>query len=316
MNRQPPTPFRFRLSSRRTFLPPRRPSFEAESLVVLGDSVRDDIEAMSLMLTAIGLEHHVDDRTGQVLVAKGNAERARVHWQAYRQESASWPAPPPARMAHRPGTPPTMGLMALLTLFFFHTGPWRASSPWFERGAINAEAILDQGQWWRLVTALTLHADLVHLAGNCLIGGLVIHLLCKVFGYGTGWLLLVLAGTAGNLLNIVLRQGEHFSVGLSTSVFAAIGMLTGLQLSRFRARSLRECLLPLGAGAGLLAFLGSEGARTDLGAHFFGFVVGIGLGALAGFLGTTEKTTSPAQQGLLLALALAMVVGSWLIALR
>ena len=120
----------------------------------------------------------------------------------------------------------------------------------------------------------------MHLAGNCLIGGLVIHLLCKVLGYGSGWLLLLLAGAGGNLLNVALRQGPHFSVGLSTSVFAAIGILTGLQIVRFRTRSLRECLLPLGAGAGLLAFLGSEGVRTDLGAHLFGFLVGIGCGAV------------------------------------
>ena len=315
MNRHPSRSNRFRLSSRRIFLPSLRPSLAQDDLVVLGDAVTDDLEAMCLLLTAIGLEHHHDDRSGQILVAREDAERARQHWQSYRQENTAWPPPPPARLAPRSGAPPTVSMMALLVLFFFHTGPWQAASPWFERGAVNAKAILEQGEWWRLITALTLHADLVHLAGNSLIGGLVIHLLCKALGFGSGWLLLVLAGAGGNLLNVVLRQGEHLSVGLSTSVFAAIGLLTGVQIIRFRTRSLRECLLPLGAGAGLLAFLGSEGVRTDLGAHFFGFVVGIGLGALVGLAGTAEKATTPAHQGLLLVLALAVVLGAWLIAL-
>ncbi len=308
---------RFRLSSHRTFFfPGRSAANDWPELALLGDASSDDLEAMGLVLDAVGIEYSYDDRSGALLVAAADVERARRHWQDYCQENLAWPAPPPARPATQPGTPPTLGMMALLTIFFFHTGPWRNGSRWFEQGAVNADAILEQGQWWRLITALTLHADLVHLAGNCLIGGLVTHLLCKVLGYGSGWLLLLLAGAGGNLLNVILRQGDHFSVGLSTSVFAAIGILTGLQIVRFRTRSIRECLLPLGAGAGLLAFLGSEGVRTDLGAHLFGFLVGIGLGAIACLAGMAEKTVRPARQLFLLALTLATVLICWLIALH
>ena len=309
-------PPRLRLSSRRTFFPVRSAANNWPEMEPLGNTVSDDLEAMALVLDAVDIEYSYDDRIGTLLVATADAERARRHWQDYCEENFAWPTPPPDRPATQPGTPPTLGMMALLTIFFFHTGPWRNGSSWFDRGAVNAEAILDQGQWWRLITALTLHADLVHLAGNCLIGGLVIHLLCKVLGYGSGWLLLLLAGAGGNLLNVVLRQGPHFSVGLSTSVFAAIGILTGLQIVRFRTRSLRECLLPLGAGAGLLAFLGSEGVRTDLGAHLFGFLVGIGLGAIVSLAGMAEKTVRPARQLLLLALTLTTVLLCWLVALR
>lgn len=309
-------PPRFRLSSRRTFFPGRSAAGDWPELAMLGEASSDDLDAMGLVLDAVGIQHYYDDHSGELLVAAADVELARQHWQDYRQENLAWPAPPPARPATQPGTPPTLGMMALLTIFFFHTGPWRNGSSWFERGAVNAEAILEQHQWWRLVTALTLHADLVHLAGNCLIGGLVIHLLCKVLGYGSGWLLLLLAGAGGNLVNVALRQGDHFSVGLSTSVFAAIGILTGLQIVRFRTRPLRECLLPLGAGAGLLAFLGSEGVRTDLGAHLFGFLVGIGFGAVACLAGMVEKTVRPARQFLLLGLTVATVLLCWLLALR
>ncbi len=38
--------------------------------------------------------------------------------------------------------------------------------------------------------------------------------------------------------------------------------------------------MPLMAGLALLAMLGSEGERSDLGAHFFGLVIGL----LAGYL--------------------------------
>ena len=84
---------------------------------------------MGLVLDAVGIEHYYDDRSGELLVAASDAERARRHWQDYRQENLAWPTPPPARPATQPGTPPTLGMMALLTIFFFHTGPWREQQP-------------------------------------------------------------------------------------------------------------------------------------------------------------------------------------------
>ena len=56
------------------------------------------------------------------------------------------------------------------------------------------------------------------------------------------------------------------------------------RLQRIGERIAREGALPLAAGAGLLAFLGASGPRTDLGAHFFGLLAGAILGALLLFL--------------------------------
>jgi len=206
--------------------------------------------------------------------------------------------------------------MTLLALFFAHTGSWSTGNNWFAQGAVDGPAILEQGEWWRLATALTLHADLVHLAGNGLIGGLMIHLLGKTVGYGLAWLLLIVSGMAGNLLNVAVRHQPHLSVGLSTAVFAAIGLLVGPQLGHRRTRSLKELLLPLGAGAGLLAALGSEGARTDLGAHFFGGVVGLCCGVLLEMTGAVARCRRPFIQALLFSLAVTILMWCWRLALR
>jgi rhomboid protease GluP len=204
--------------------------------------------------------------------------------------------------------------LGVLALFFTYTGPWSAGNPWFIRGAIDSAAVLDRGEWWRLLTALTLHADQVHLVGNCLIGGVILHFLGKTFGYGLAWLLLLFNGGLANFLNIALRRQPHLSVGLSTSIFAAIGLFTGLQLSRFKTRPLRELLLPLAAGAGLLAFLGSEGIRTDLGAHFFGFICGVCCGAGLDLAGILERTRRPFVQCVLFLISLATILLCWLLA--
>lgn len=275
----------------------------------------DQLDSLALVLDAVAIEHFYDDRSGELRVYAEDAEAAGFHLHEFRAENRSWPPLPPPRPTLHPQTPPTLMLLGLLALFYFHTGPWAAESPWFARGAIDSVAILDQGQWWRLVTALTLHADLTHLVGNCLIGGLTIHFLGRTVGYGLAWLLLMGDGLIGNLLNIGLRRQPHLSVGLSTSIFAAIGIFTGLQLTRLSARPFKELLLPLGAGAALLAFLGSEGVRTDLGAHLFGFATGLATGVLVGILGLIEKTRSPWIQAAALALALATVLFAWLLAL-
>ena len=287
-----------------------------EAMVRVGDNPPAELATLSLVLSAAGIDHQVDHRSGAVLVASGDAPRAMAEWTTYEEENHGWPPPPPSRPTMQPGTPPTLGLMSLLALFFAHTGPWQAHSLWFARGAVDSEAVLVQGQWWRLFTGMTLHADLAHLAGNGLIGGLVIHLLSRTLGYGTAWLLLLLAGAAGNLLNLVLRESAHLSVGLSTAVFAAVGLLTGLQLVHRRTRSLRTLLLPLGAGAGLLVLLGSGDARTDVGAHFFGFVTGLGGGILAGLVFPAAPPHRPALQAGLFSLATGLLITCWWFALR
>ena len=61
-------------------------------------------------------------------------------------------------MLEQTALPPTLLCMAALAIFFACTGPWTEGNPWFATGAVDSLAIV-QGQWWRLVTALTLHAD-------------------------------------------------------------------------------------------------------------------------------------------------------------
>ncbi len=284
--------------------------------VRVGAGSPEQLATLSLVLSAADIDHLVDHDSGAVQVAPADNARALAEWSAYEEENRGWPPPPPTRPALQPGTPPTLGLMTLLAFFHAHTGPWQAHSPWFARGAVDSEAVLGQGQWWRLFTGLTLHADLAHLAGNALIGGLIIHLLARTLGYGTAWLLLLLAGASGNLLNLALRAQAHLSVGLSTAVFAAVGLLTGLQLVHRTTRSLRALLLPLGAGAGLLVLLGSGTGRTDVGAHFFGFVAGGCGGLLTGLLLPAHPSHRPQLQAALFALAATLLMVCWWLALR
>src|SRR6185295_12954055 len=60
-------------------------------------------------------------------------------------------------------------------------------------GAMDNAAVLS-GQWWRIFTAITLHADLAHLATNVTTGFLLLGLTMGRYGTGVGLLAALLAG--------------------------------------------------------------------------------------------------------------------------
>ena len=123
----------------------------------------------ALVLAAEGLEPRVWRADGgyAVGVPAADHERALAALDHYERENAarvevSDPAPTPAHpLALRTG----FSISAALFLFFLYTGARRPGVVWFEQGAAHAERIL-AGEFWRLATALTLHADLAHIAAN------------------------------------------------------------------------------------------------------------------------------------------------------
>ncbi len=244
---------------------------------------RDDIVALSLVLTAIDISHSVINRENRYLicVAEEDRQRALHNIERYHQENKGWP--PPAIVAEEVTSslhPPTLLVIGGLMLFYFVTGPWSQHSRWFIEGAGDSTAILRQGEYFRLLTALTLHADLTHLLGNCFFGSILLHFFCRTVGPGMGVCAMLLAAVLGNLVNVVLHGEGHRFVGFSTAVFALIGMQVMLSYHASRKLSKLQIAAPFMAGAALLAMTGSSGVRTDLGAHLFGMFSGFGIGGL------------------------------------
>jgi membrane associated rhomboid family serine protease len=204
-------------------------------------------------------------------------------------------------------------MAALLVLAYAWTGPRAEGGVAFRAGGADADRILS-GEVWRAATALTLHADLSHLVANATAGAFLATAVCRTLGGGLGAFLIVAAGAAGNLLNATLNGPPHVSVGASTAVLGAVGLLSGLAFVRTRRarRGRGRAWLPLAAGLALLGMLGAD-PHTDLGAHLCGFVVGVALGALCGW--TLPVVPGRGVQRVLATAALAVVVVSWWLAL-
>src|SRR5262249_24176648 len=214
------------------------------------------------------------------------------------EDGDSAPEPEPLPEYHG-GKLAGLVMAAALVGVYLATGTREDARPAFRSGSADAARIL-HGEVWRTVTALTLHADVTHLVANVTAGALLATAVCRTVGGGLGAVLLVLSGAAGNAINAAVRGPGHVAVGASTAVLGAVGVLSGLAFVRTR-RGLgrrRGAWVPLAAGLALLGMLGSD-PHADLGAHLWGFLVGIGLGA-----GTALAFVTPPGRATQLALGI------------
>ena len=167
----------------------------------------------------------------------------------------------------------------LLGVVYWAISTNRAGTLFFDNFAASAERIL-AGEYYRTLTALMLHADMLHLAGNMIGLALFGTAVCSIVRPGPGWLMILLSGIIGNLGNALLYRSGHISVGASTAVFGAVGILCACQFwYKIRGAGQRaRAWLPIAGGLAFLAILGTGGRRVDLMAHLLGFVAGIALG--------------------------------------
>jgi len=144
-------------------------------------------------------------------------------------------------------------------------------------------AVVGNLEIYRPFTALFLHGDLEHLMGNVVFGMIFFLLASNSFGPLRGWFLILLSGFLGNTLNAVIHYPDVFrSLGASTAVFGALGLLVGTGLDvAWRERSYRrglQAFVPLLAGLMLFSIHGIGGPGTDVMAHLLGLFFGILLG--------------------------------------
>jgi rhomboid protease GluP len=248
-----------------------------------------------------------------VVVPDEQAEQALAALLAYDKENLPRPneADEPIGSA---GLVPGLAVAVALLLFFFVTGGWNPTVPWFERGSGDADRIM-HGELWRAVTALTLHSDIVHALTNAVGAAVFFGAVFGLLGPGLGFALVLLAGAGGNLINAVLHVSSHVSVGASTSIFAAIGALGGLAVLRRRRHTPHKgrAWMPIAAALALLAMLGSGGERVDVWVHLCGLLLGCLSGIAIGSV--TQKPPKPWIQWACGSTAMALLIFCWFAAL-
>lgn len=245
--------------------------FESES--------RKECADRSLVLHSLDIRYEVveDGRRSLLVVPEWSAERARYELWQYETENQAPPAAEGIKPVYQDSIWGVTGYIAVISIIAVLAGEAAFNSDWLAAGRVDG-VLIRQGEWWRSITALTLHSGLPHFAGNVGFGALFGLMAGRVLGSGVTWLTVLLSGAAGNLVNTMLLDPSHRAIGASTAVFAALGLVAGFS---WRARLFAQDrwayrLGPIVGGVALLAFTGtgSPGSNTDTGAHLAGFLCG------------------------------------------
>jgi rhomboid protease GluP len=243
---------------------------------------RGDCQEQALVLVALGIPHLIAGgprNSSLLLVPAEHAVRAREELRLYAAENRRRPGKPELTL-HGYGLPGVVGYVLVLVAAFLVQGRMAYGVDWLEAGALDGIAVR-AGDWWRVVTALTLHADGGHLVANLFFGAFFGAFAGQFLGSGVAWATILLAAGAGNTLDLFLLPATHRAIGASTAVFTALGLLAAL-MWRTETRSAsswaRRYAPLIGAGV-LLAYIGTGDGQTDAVAHLTGFMAGLLAGA-------------------------------------
>ncbi len=276
-----------------------------------------DCDQQTLVLSAVGIHSTTVVRGGVfvVVVPEQSAELALRHLREVAQEAAvPVPEPKAPKLHPRAWTGSILYALILMAVAYAAGRGWLGFD-WLQSGALNG-AIPSTNEWWRVVTALTLHGDVGHLISNLVLGVVLGYLASRSFGGGVAWASILVGAMMGNALDAMWMPEAQRSIGASTAVFAALGVLSAYAWVIETATTLRwaKRLGPLIAGVMLLGFLGAGGERTDVVAHVTGFFSGCVLGAILGKI-PERCFESRALQLAAGAFALIAMAGAWLLAL-
>lgn len=292
----------------------------------------------SLVLQSMGVRHiGARDLDQHVLLVPTEAAAfAREQLERYDRENKGWPPREEEPIAVSHGVHAAIVYGGLLVLMFLADRQSTFGLDWYAAGRAQA-ALIREGEWWRAITALTLHVDVLHLAGNLVFGAVLGIILAQSIGVGIAWLGFVATGALGNFANALVQSPQHTSIGASTAVFGVLGIQVAYEWMRRRELGYRRWRrwAPLIMGVVWLGWFGTGGIEhnvtntaaesmrdidkalreTDVMAHVLGFASGIAMGIGLG-LSKRRIGLAPRTQAALAIAAPAVVAVAWILALR
>jgi membrane associated rhomboid family serine protease/Tfp pilus assembly protein PilF len=165
------------------------------------------------------------------------------------------------------------------------------------------------GQYWRLLTCVFLHGNLLHIAFNMWSLWNIGSIAESLYGRWTFATLYLLAGIGGSLGSVIWNPNV-FSVGASGAIFGIVGaLIASFYLGEFSMRG----QITGGTMTSLLIFSayslvrGATSSGIDNGAHVGGLITGLILGALIA-KGAPDSTT-PSRRVAVLVLACVLIFG-------
>lgn len=229
------------------------------------------------------------------------------------------PAPDLASLLHTPAarSPVTLALLVINLLVFLAmllngAGLWHTATAVPLQWGANFGPATQDGQWWRLGSALFLHFGVVHLALNMWALWDVGRLIEQLFGRWRFIMLYLGSGIVGNLLSLAWQGNQAVSGGASGAIFSLYGALLVFLLRERAQVNKSEFRWMFGASSAFIMLalvMGWMVPGIDNAAHLGGLVAGALFGLALARRWTRQSPRPQAVRAVAAAALVAAVLG-------
>ena len=170
-------------------------------------------------------------------------------------------------------------LIALNVLFFLYleiTGSSENAYFMYTKGAMSAPAVLEDGEYYRLLTAMFMHFGIRHIMNNMLVLFVLGDNLERALGHVKYLIFYLLCGIGSNWVSMMAHSTDTMTVsaGASGAIFGVVGgLLYVVTANKGRLEDLSTRQLVIMIFFSL--YLGYTSTGVDNTAHLSGLVIGI-----------------------------------------
>jgi len=167
-------------------------------------------------------------------------------------------------------------LLAINILVFIVTGLPIQGSRYLYYMGVGYNPLISEGEWWRLITPMFLHAGLMHLLFNMFSLFIFGPELERVAGKARFLTIYLLSGIFANIASFFLGGPEFSHVGASGAIFGIFGAFGALVYYTKKAfPQLRQIMLPIIVISVIMTFLQPG---VNIIGHIAGLIVGFIIG--------------------------------------
>lgn len=178
-----------------------------------------------------------------------------------------------------------MGLIALNVVYFFYleiTGSTSHTGFMVSHGAMYAPLVLENREYYRLLTSIFMHFGINHIMNNMLILFILGDNLERALGHIKYLIFYLLCGVGANVVSMAVNIREYrdvVSAGASGAIFGVIGgLLYAVAVNRGQLEDLSTRQLVIVIMSSL--YFGFTSTGVDNTAHIAGLVLGILFGLI------------------------------------
>jgi membrane associated rhomboid family serine protease len=249
-------------------------------------AAQGDYESAGKLGTALQILHPTAELREQVRLfrhLKSNAARPR----AFSAVSANNVVAPSTRRSQLRSAPAVLALVlvnVLAFLFEISVGGWNDPRVLHRIGALEPDAVVAQGEYWRLFTALFLHGGFLHLAFNLFalyVLGPPLERSIGTIRFVACYLISGLASGAGVVaLNEIGLVQVAQVIGASGCIMGVVGAWAGFLLRHHHAPFAKERLANIGLIVAIQIAFDLSTPQVSMASHICGLVAGFFLGLI------------------------------------